>query len=57
MSKNDIQLSPFGENDWKMFQDKLQIQPRDLKTWMDGINKRRPEDINLKEDLKRICSS
>ena len=57
MSTNDIQLSPFGENDWKMFQDKLQIQPRDLKTWMDGINKRRPEDINLKEDLKRICSS
>ena len=57
MSTNDIQLSPFGENDWIMFQDKLQIQPRDLKTWMDGINKRRPEDINLKEDLKCICSS
>ena len=40
-----------------MFQDKLQIETRDLNTWIAGINKRRQEDINLKEDLEHLCSS
>lgn len=57
MSSSNIRLSPFGEDDWKMLQDKLQIEPRDLNTWMTSINKRRQEDINLKEDLERLRSS
>ena len=57
MCSNNIQLSPFGQDDWKMFQDKLQIETRDLNTWTAGINKRRQEDINLKEDLEHLCSS
>ena len=54
MSHSKFKLSPFGSADWKILEGKLKIQSKHLKTWKDGINNRKQEDINLKADLKFI---
>ena len=57
LRSEDIQLSPFGKDDWTMLQGKLHIPDSDLKAWSDGINERIQEDINLKEALEGLHSS